>query len=53
MTNNEIIEEMKKKVEMVVREKSKQDFSGSRPSEKKAVAKIIISELEQVMKDED
>ena len=51
MTNNEIIEEMKKRVETVVREKSKQDES--KLSDRKAVAKTIISELEQVMKDEN
>lgn len=53
MTNNDIIEEMKKRVEMIVREKSKQDFNESKPSDRKAVAKAIITELEQVMKDEN
>lgn len=53
MTNNEIIEEMIKRVEIIVREKTKQDFSESKPSDRKAVAKIIISDLEQVMKDEN
>ncbi len=53
MINNDIIEEMKKRVETIVREKSKQDFNESKPSDRKAVAKIIISELEQVMKDEN
>lgn len=53
MTNNEIIEEMKKRVEMIVREKSKQDFNESKPSDRKAVVKTIIFELEQVMKDEN
>ena len=53
MTNNDIIEEMKKRVETLVREKSKQDFNESKPSDRKAVAKTIISELEQVMKDEN
>lgn len=53
MTNNEIVEEMKKKVEMVVREKSKQDFNESKPLDRKAVAKTIISELEKVMKNEN
>ena len=53
MTNNDIFEVMKKRVETIVREKSKQDFNESKPSDRKAVAKIIISELEQVMRDEN
>ena len=53
MTNNDIIEVMKKRVETIVREKSKQDFNESKLSDRKAVAKIIISELEQVMRDEN
>lgn len=53
MTNNDIIEEMKKRVETIVREKAKQDFNELKPSDRKAVAKTIISELEQVMKDEN
>ena len=53
MTNNDIIEEMKKRVETIVREKSKQDFNESKSSDRKAVAKAIITELEQVMKDEN
>lgn len=53
MTNNDIIEEMKKRVETIVREKSKQDFNESKPSDRKAVSKTIISELEQVMKNEN
>ena len=53
MTNNDIIEEMKKRVETIVREKSTQDFNESKPSDRKAVAKIIISELEQVMRNEN
>lgn len=53
MTNNDIIEEMIKRVETIVREKSKQDFNESKPSDRKAVAKIIISELEQVMRNEN
>ena len=54
MTNNDaIVDEMKKKVETIVREKSKQDFNESKPSDRKVVAKMIISELEQVMKDEN
>lgn len=50
MTNNEIIEKMKKRVETVVREKSKQDFNESKPSDRKAVAKTIISEQRQFSK---
>lgn len=53
MTNQEIIEEMKARVEAIVREKSRQDFNETKPSDRKAVAKTIISELERVMKDED
>ena len=53
MTDNEVIEEMKKRVEAIVREKSKQDFNETKLTYKKAVAKIIITELEQVMKDEN
>lgn len=53
MTDNEIIEEMKKRVEAVVREKTKQDFNEIKTSDRKAVAKTIISELEQVMEDEN
>ena len=53
MTDNEVVEEMKKRVETIVREKSKQDFNETKPTDRKAVAKIIISELEQVMKDEN
>lgn len=53
MTDQEIIEEMKARVEAIVREKSKQDLNETKPSDKKAVAKTIISELGQVMKNED
>ena len=53
MTNNDIKKKKKKRVETIVREKSKQDFNESKPSDRKAVAKIIISELEQVMRDEN
>ena len=53
MTNSEIIEAMKRRVEMVVREKSRQDFNETKASDRKAVAKTIIYELEQVMKDEN
>lgn len=53
MTDNEVAEEMKKRVEAIVREKSKQDFNETKPSDRKAVAKTIISELEQVMNDEN
>ncbi len=53
MTDNEVIEEMKKRVEMIVREKAKQDFNESKPTDRKAVAKSIIHELEQVMQDEN
>jgi len=53
MTDNEVVEEMKKRVEAIVREKSKQDFNESKTTDRKAVAKTIISELERVMKDED
>ena len=44
---------MKKRVEMIVREKAKQDFNESKPTDRKAVAKSIIHELEQVMQDEN
>lgn len=53
MDNNEVVEEMKKRVETIVREKSKQDFNETKPSDHKAVAKTIIPELEQVMNDEN
>lgn len=53
MTDNEIVEEMKKRVESIVREKSKQDFNETKPTDRKVVAKTIISELEQVMSDEN
>lgn len=53
MTDNEVIEEMQKRVEAIVREKLKQDFNETRTTDRKAVAKSIISELEQVMKDEN
>ena len=53
VTDNEVVEEMKKRVEAIVREKSKQDFNETKPSDRKAVAKTIISELEQVMNDEN
>ena len=53
MTDNEIVDEMKKRVESIVREKSKQDFSVTKPTDRKAVAKKIIDELDQVMNDEN
>jgi hypothetical protein len=53
MTDNEIVEEMKKRVESIVREKARQDFNETKTVDKKAVAKAIISELEQVIKDEN
>lgn len=53
VTDNEVVEEMQKRVEAIVREKSKQDFNETKPSDRKAVAKTIISELEQVMNDEN
>lgn len=54
MTNNDaIVNEMEKRVEIIVREKAKQDLNESKPSDRKAVAKMIISELEQVMNDEN
>lgn len=53
MTDEKIVEEMKKKVEAIVREKARQDFNESKPTDRRAVAKAIISELEQVMNNED
>ena len=44
---------MKKRVEEIVREKAKQDFNATKQADKKNVAKKIVNELDQVMKDEN
>lgn len=53
MTDKEIVEIMKGKVEEIVREKVKENFNTAKTPDKKGVAKAIISELEKVMKDEN
>jgi len=53
MTNEQIVEIMKDKVEEIVRNKVKEDFNEAKPTDRKTVSKAIISELEEVMKDEN
>lgn len=53
MTNQEIVEVMKEKVEEIVRNKVHDDFDAAKPVDRKTVAKAIIEELEKVMSDEN
>ena len=53
MTNQEIVEVMKTKVEEIIRNKVREDFNVAKPVVRKGVSKEIINELEQVMKDEN
>lgn len=53
MTDEQIVEIMKSKVEEIVRNKAKEDFNEAKATDKKTVSKAIICELEEVMKDED
>lgn len=53
MTDREIIEAMKVKVEEIVREKVKEDFSAAKPTDRKSVSRAIITELDKVMQDEN
>ena len=53
MTNQEIVGIMKVKVEEIVRNKVHDDFNESKPIDRKGISKAIITELEQVMSDEN
>ncbi len=52
MSNEEILERMKTFVEKVVKEKMKDSLSTTGITDKKSVAKSIITELDKVMTDE-
>lgn len=53
MTNQEIVDVMKEKVEEIVREKVHDDFNTAKPNDRKTVSKAIIDELEKVMSNEN
>ena len=53
MTDEEIVKVMIEKVETIVREKVKEDFNATKPTDRKNISKAIINELEAVMADED
>lgn len=53
MNDDEIVKIMITKVEEIVRNKVKEDFSEAKTLDKKNVAKAIIKELDQVIQDED